>query len=80
MSLTSPFNRAPFGPRSGEFDFSPPEHVRYWEPWPRRMRAVLSGETVLDSRRGVLLWETGMFPGLLLPARGHPAGPARGLH
>jgi uncharacterized protein (DUF427 family) len=26
------------------------------------MRAILSGETVLDSRRGLLLWETGRFP------------------
>jgi hypothetical protein len=31
MSLTSPFNRAPFGPRGGQFDFRPPEHVRYWD-------------------------------------------------
>ncbi len=67
MSLTSPFNRAVFGPRSGEFDFSPPAYVRYWEPWPRRMRAVLSGETVLDSRRGIVLWETGNFPAYYYP-------------
>lgn len=26
------------------------------------MRAVLAGETVLDSRRGIVLWETGAFP------------------
>jgi len=26
------------------------------------MRAILAGETVLDSRRGVVLFETGMFP------------------
>lgn len=67
MSLTSPFGRAPFGPAGGEFDFAPPERVRYWEPWPRRMRALLSGETVLDSRRGVLLWETGNFPAFYYP-------------
>jgi uncharacterized protein (DUF427 family) len=62
MSLTSPFGRAPFGPLGGTFDFSPPARVKYWEPWPRRMRALLSGATVLDSRRGILLWETGKFP------------------
>ena len=68
MSLTHPFARSPFGTRSGgQFDFSPPEHVRYWEPWPRRMRAVLAGETVLDSRRGILLWETGNFPAYYYP-------------
>ncbi len=64
MSLTHPFARAPFGThRSGRFDFDPPEHVRYWEPWPRRMRAVLAGQTVLDSSRGILLWETGVRVG-----------------
>ncbi|HEY5985212.1 MAG TPA: DUF427 domain-containing protein [Streptosporangiaceae bacterium] len=67
MSLSSPFNTAPLGPRRGEFDFRPPGHIRYWEPWPRRMRAVVSGETVLDSRRGIVLWETGMFPAYYFP-------------
>ena len=67
MSLTSPFGRAPFEARGGEFDFTPPERVRYWEPWPRRMRAVRAGETVLDSRRGVLLWESGNFPAFYYP-------------
>jgi len=62
MSLT--LGTGPFAPHSpGVFDPQPPAgHVRYWEPWPRRMRAVLSGETVLDSRRGVQLHETGIFP------------------
>lgn len=61
MSLT--FGSGPFGSNGGEFDFGPPpEHVRYWEPWPRRMRAILAGETVLDSRLGVLLHETGALP------------------
>jgi uncharacterized protein (DUF427 family) len=67
MSLSSPFNRAPLGPQRGEFDFSPPDHIRYWEPWPRRMRALLAGQTVLDSQRGVVLWETGMFPAYYYP-------------
>ena len=62
------FGSGPFGPGGGEFDFGPlPEHVRYWERWPRRMRAVLAGETVLDSRRAVLLHETGTFPVHYLP-------------
>lgn len=63
MTLAHPFVRSPFGLRtSGQFDFEPPEHMRYWEPWPRRMRAVLVGETVLDSQRGIMVWETGEFP------------------
>lgn len=31
------------------------------------MRAILSGETVLDSTRGVLLWESGSFPAFYYP-------------
>lgn len=67
MSLTSPFNKAPFGPRGGQFDVAMPSHIRYWEPWPRRMRAVLAGKAVLDSRRGVILQETGAFPAYYYP-------------
>lgn len=66
MSLT--FGSGPFGPGGGEFDFGPPpKQVRYWEPWPRRMRAMLAGETVLDSRRGSVLYETGAFPVYYFP-------------
>lgn len=65
MALT--FGSGPFGPRGGHFDFAPPEHVRYWEPWPRRMRALFAGETLLDSRRGILLHQTGGFPAHYFP-------------
>lgn len=70
MSLTS--GSGPFAPESGRggghFDFGPvAEEVRYWEPWPRRMRALHSGETVLDSRRGVMLHATGALPVLYFP-------------
>jgi uncharacterized protein (DUF427 family) len=62
------FGTGPFGPDGGHFDFGPlPEHIRYWEPWTRRMRAVVSGETVLDSRDGVLLHESGTFPAHYYP-------------
>ena len=65
-----------------------PDHVRYREPWPRRMRAILGGVTVLDSRRGVVLHETGhlpehyypvddLDPDLLSPAEPTEAGAAR---
>jgi uncharacterized protein (DUF427 family) len=67
MSLT--FGRAPLaqpGDR-GEFDGVIPEHIRYWETWPRRMRAVIRGRTVLDSTRGVMLHETGKFTLLYFP-------------
>lgn len=67
MSLT--FGRAPFSSdHRGAFDFGPvPEKISYVEGWPRRMRAVLGGQTVLDSRRGKLLHCTGTFPAWLFP-------------
>ncbi|WP_026533718.1 DUF427 domain-containing protein [Arthrobacter sp. H14] len=60
MSLT--LGQAPFGAERGSFDFPVPNHVHYWEPWPRRMRAVLAGQTVLDSRRGIAFHESGKLP------------------
>lgn len=43
------------------------KRVRYVEDWPRRMRAVFAGETVLDSRCGKMLHRTGTFPTWLFP-------------
>ncbi len=63
MTLT--LGRGPFGPQStGQFNFERvgPAHALYWEDWPRRIRAELGGETVVDSRRGKLLHETGLLP------------------
>jgi uncharacterized protein (DUF427 family) len=58
----------PFGPGGGEFNLeSVPEHVWYVEDWPRRMRAMFAGETVLDSRRGKALYERGRFPAHYFP-------------
>lgn len=66
MSLT--FGKAPFGANRGAYNFGPvPEQVSYVEDWPRRMRAVFAGETVLDSRRGKMLHRTGTFPTWLFP-------------
>lgn len=67
MSLTTPIGRGPFEPVDRHTDVVLPEHVVYWEPWPRRMRAVRAGRTVLDSERGIMLWRTGMFPALYFP-------------
>jgi hypothetical protein len=36
-----------------------PDHLMYWEDWPRRRRAVLGSATILDTRAGKLLHETG---------------------
>lgn len=73
MGLT--IGGGPFGHRDGQFDFGPlPEHVRYWEPWPRRMRAILGGETILDSKAGMLLQESGEFSTLYFPLSDFRAG------
>jgi len=61
VSLT--FGSSPFGPTGdGRFDFAVPDRVRYWEPWPRRMRAIVGHEVVLDSERGLLVHESGHLP------------------
>jgi len=56
----------PFGPRaSGAFNFAPapPEgHAIYLEPTARRVRAMLGGETVVDSREVLLMHEHGHLP------------------
>jgi uncharacterized protein (DUF427 family) len=60
MSLT--VGMGPFGVHGGQWSFGPVEHVWYLEAWPRRMRAVLGGHTVLDTRRAKVLHETNAFP------------------
>lgn len=58
---------APFGTDRGAFDIDMPARVAYVEAWPRRMRAILAGQTVLDSSRGKVLHRTGEFPKWLFP-------------
>jgi uncharacterized protein (DUF427 family) len=42
--------------------------VNHVEPVPRRVRAVLAGETVLDSTRAVYVWEWPYYPQYYIPA------------
>ncbi len=59
------YGTGPLGPRpDGQFNFAPPPAGRalYLEPTPRRVRAVVGGETVADSRRAMLLHESGHQP------------------
>jgi uncharacterized protein (DUF427 family) len=60
MSGTGPFGRAP----AGRFNFEPPEpgRVLYLDPSPKRVRVVVAGETIADSRRASLLHEGGHQP------------------
>jgi uncharacterized protein (DUF427 family) len=68
MSLT--VGTGPFGqqPR-GEFNFDVPRKsgVIYFEDFPRRMRALLEGETIVDSRHAKLLHEQNHLPKLYFP-------------
>ena len=62
MSLT--MGTAPFGHRpAGEFNFDTPDRGALWfEDSPRRVRGILGGETVVDSRRVKLLHEARHLP------------------
>ena len=64
MALTignSPLARSP----GGKFNFEIeriPRHLLYLEDFQKRIRGQLAGETIVDSRRGKLLHETGKLP------------------
>ncbi|MGE0795354.1 MAG: DUF427 domain-containing protein [Dehalococcoidia bacterium] len=67
MSLT--FGTGPFGPdRRGRFDFVPPEHVVFAEPFPRRVRAALDDRIVVDSDDVLMIHQTGRLPHYAFPA------------
>jgi uncharacterized protein (DUF427 family) len=44
-----------------------PAHLLYFEPYERRMRALLDGETVIDTTAGMLLYESNIPPVLYVP-------------
>jgi uncharacterized protein (DUF427 family) len=60
MTATGPLSTKP----AGSFNFDPPQPGRalYLEPTPKRIRAIIAGETVADSRRAMLLQESGLQP------------------
>jgi uncharacterized protein (DUF427 family) len=67
MSLTladGPLSREP---PVTNYRIAGPENLLLFQEFPRRVRAVLAGETVLDTRSGKLLHETGYDPQLYLP-------------
>ncbi len=68
MALT--LGTGPFGPQhAGHFNghWDGPAHTLYWEDFQPRLRAVLAGETVLDSTRAKMLHETGHLATLYVP-------------
>jgi len=59
------YGNGPLGPRpAGTFNFDPPPPGRalYLEPTPKRVRVEVGGETIADSRRAMLLHESGHQP------------------
>ena len=61
MTGTGPFGREP----AGRFNFQtppPPGQALYLEPTPKRIRVIVAGETVADSRRAMMLHESGHQP------------------
>ena len=60
MTGSGPLGREP----AGTFNFEPPPPGRslYLEPTPKRIRVVVGGETIADSRRAMLLHESGHQP------------------
>jgi uncharacterized protein (DUF427 family) len=60
----------PFGPTpAGAFNFEPPAagSAVYLDPSPKRVRAILGGETIADSRSAFLLHESGHQPVYYFP-------------
>src|SRR3954447_1166430 len=67
MSLT--FASAPLSarPSSTNYAIDGPKHRLFFEPHPRRIRAVFAGRTVLDTVRGALLHESNLLPVVYVP-------------
>src|SRR5436309_8787049 len=65
MSGTGPLGRAP----AGTFNFEVPVAGRalYLEPSPKRVRVVVAGEVIADSRRVLMLHESGHQPVYYFP-------------
>ncbi|MCW3005507.1 MAG: hypothetical protein JWP17_133 [Solirubrobacterales bacterium] len=67
MSLTTGHGPLARDAADRNFVIDGPKHSIHFEPHPRRVRAELDGRTVLDTRDGFLLHETGIRPVLYIP-------------
>jgi uncharacterized protein (DUF427 family) len=68
MTLT--IRSGPLGgqaPETVNYRIEGPEHRLLMHEFPRRVRAVFGGETVLDSTHATLLHETGLLPQIYVP-------------
>lgn len=70
MSLTiadGPLANPRRGAGQTNYRIDGPAHALFCSPFPRRVRALSAGCTVLDSERGTLVHETGLLPQLYVP-------------
>lgn len=65
MTGTGPLGRNPSG--TFNFELPPPGRSLYLDPTPKRIRVEVEGETVADSRRAILLQESGLQPVYYFP-------------
>ncbi len=67
MALT--IGTGPFATgRDGHFDVEPPRiPLNYWEPFPKRLRVMIGGETAVDSRNVIAWHQTGKIMRLCVP-------------
>jgi uncharacterized protein (DUF427 family) len=49
------------------YELTGPKHKLLMRPFPRRVRAEFNGRTVIDTREGVLLYESNLMPQLYVP-------------
>lgn len=67
MALTISHGPLSGHPAPGNYAIDGPAHRLFFDTFPRRVRALLSGETVLDTSAAQLLHETGLLPQLYVP-------------
>jgi len=67
MSLTISHGPLAGKPAEANYRIEGPARRLFFESFPRRVRAFFAGETLLDSRGGKLLHETGLLPQLYVP-------------
>jgi uncharacterized protein (DUF427 family) len=65
MSLT--FGSGPLSTTHGSTNLTVPRRAIFAEPWGRRLRAVLGGETVFDTEGAMTVHETGKLPVQWIP-------------
>src|ERR1700749_2386823 len=65
MTGSGPLGRKP----AGSFNFEPPAPGKalYLEPTPKRLRVEVGGEVIADSRRAMMLQESGLQPVYYFP-------------